>query len=46
MEKLPFKEVRTRAKQVLQRIHTNMMGKINPQSFLIGFKYISTFLDD
>ena len=46
MEKLPFKEVRTRAENVLQRIHTDMMGPITPRSYPSGFKYILTFVDD
>ena len=46
MEKLPFKEVRPRAENVLQRRHTDMMGPITPRSYPSGFKYILTFVDD
>ena len=46
MEQIPFKEVRTREEQVLQRIHTDMMGPITPRSYPSCFKYILTFVDD
>ena len=46
MTKQPCIEVRTRADNPLQRIHSDMMGRIKPISFPEGNKYIITFIDD
>lgn len=46
MEKLPFKQHRTRADRPLQIVHSDLMGPIKPTSWPGGKKYIATFIDD
>ncbi|OXU18496.1 hypothetical protein TSAR_013668 [Trichomalopsis sarcophagae] len=46
MEKLPFKQNKSRAERPLQIIHSDLMGPIKPTSWLGGKKYIMMFVDD
>lgn len=46
MEKLPFKQNRSRAERPLQIIHTDLMGAIKPTSWPGHKRYIIVFVDD
>ncbi|KAL7290637.1 hypothetical protein TKK_0015399 [Trichogramma kaykai] len=46
MERVPFKNDRSRSTRVLHTIHTDTMGPISPVSFPDGNKFIIVFIDD
>ena len=46
MEKIPFKQNRSRAERSLQRIHSDLMGPIKPNSWPGQKRYVITFVDD
>ena len=46
MEKLPFKTTRSRAERPLQRIHSDIMGPIQPVSWPGNKNFLITFIDD
>jgi len=45
-KRLPFDQECTRATRILEKVHSDMLGPINPCGFRTAHKYIITFKDD
>ena len=45
-KRLPFDQERTRATRILEKVHSDTLGPINPCGFRTAHKYIITFKDD